>query len=211
LVVGGTGLYIKALLHGLFSCPPVPLHVRLELKECEKRGDPFALFGELVRVDQSAASRIHQNDRFRIIRALEIYRATGKPISDLRQSHRFGEERYRVLKVAIERPREELYRRIEQRVDTMIEMGLVEEVERLLDMGYSQSLRSMQSIGYRWICQHLRRGLPLDRAIELTKRDSRRYAKRQLTWFKADSAVNWLVGRRPEQEALGVVKNFLKV
>jgi tRNA dimethylallyltransferase len=211
LVVGGTGLYVRALIQGLFSCPPVPLHIRLELKEQAKTGEPSALFDELARVDPSAATRIHPNDLFRIIRALEIYRATGKPISDLRQSHRSVENRYRVLKFAIERPREELYRRIEQRVDTMIEKGLVEEVRRLLDMGYSESLRPMQSIGYRWICEHLKKGLPLDRAIELTKRDSRRYAKRQLTWFKADTAVRWFGVRRLEEEALAVVKNFLKI
>ncbi len=210
-VVGGTGLYLKALVHGLFPCPPIPEEIRMRLKEEAKLKGTFHLYEQLKQADAATASTTHPNDAFRIVRALEVYRATGKPISEHRQTHGFSQKSYRVLKLAIDVERAGLYRRIEARVDQMIERGLVEEVERLCARGYDRNLKSMQSIGYQQIGAYLHGELSLDSAIELIKRDSRRYAKRQWTWFRGDSEVCWLGGKRPEAEAARMVKNFLKV
>jgi tRNA dimethylallyltransferase len=210
-VVGGTGLYIRALIHGLFPCPPIPPETRIRLQEEARRIGMGHLYEELKRVDSRGAAKIHPNDSFRIIRALEVWEALGKPISELQQAHGFSQTSYRVLKIGIDRERRELYRRIETRVDRMIDRGLVTEVEQLFKLGYDRNLRPMQSIGYRQIGSYLHGDVPLERAIELIKRDSRRYAKRQLTWFRADPEVYWLSGRDIEIEALQKVKNFLKV
>lgn len=210
-VVGGTGLYIEALVHGLFPSPPIPQEIRTKLREEARQRGTAHLFEELKRVDSAAASRIHPNDTFRIVRGLEVYRATGTPISQLRQVHGFSRESYQVLKIAIGMERKELYRRIEARLDRMMDRGLVEEVQRLFNLGYGRSLKAMQSIGYRQIGAYLYGDLSLNQAIDLIKRDTRRYAKRQWTWFRGDSEVCWLRGKRPKDEAFKKVKNFLKV
>lgn len=211
LVVGGTGLYLRALVNGLFACPPIPHEIRMKLKQEARQMGTSHLYEELKRVDSAAASRIHPNDSFRIVRALEVYQSLGKPISKLREAHRFSQQSCRALKIAIDMERKELYRRIEARVDRMIGSGLVDEVETLLNLGYGRNLKPMQSIGYRQIGAYLQGELSLDQAIDLIKRDSRRYAKRQWTWFRGDSEVCWLKGKRPEREAFRKVKNFLKV
>ncbi len=210
-VVGGTGLYLHVLVHGLFTCLPIPEEVRMSLREEARECGPACLHEELRRVDSAAAERIHPHDTFRIVRALEVYRTVGKPISELQRAHRLSSEPVHVLKMAIDVERKDLYRRIEERVDRMMEGGLIEEVESLFNRGYDRSLRPMQSIGYRQIGAYLREELSMDRAIDLTKRDSRRYAKRQWTWFRGDSEVRWLAGRGLEVEALRMVKNHLKV
>jgi tRNA dimethylallyltransferase len=211
LVVGGTGLYLRALLHGLFVCPPIPQEIRTTLWEERKQQGASCLYGELKRVDPLAASRIHPNDSLRTFRALEVYRTTGRRISELQRAHGFSPASYRVLKMAIDVDRAELYRRIEDRVDRMIDRGLVQEVQRLFEMEYDRTLRSMQSIGYRQVGMYLHGELSLGQATEFIKRASRRYAKRQATWFKHDSEVCWLRGKRIAEEALCRVKNFLKV
>ena len=210
-VVGGTGLYLNALVHGLFSCPPIPQEIRMKLREEARERGSARLHEELRRVDSAAAGRIHPHDTFRIVRALEVYRTVGKAISDLQRAHRLSSEPVHVLKMAIDVERKDLYRRIEERVDRMMKRGLIEEVESLFNLGYDRSLRPMQGIGYRQVGAYLHGELSLDRAIDLTKRDSRRYAKRQWTWFRGDSEVRWLPEKRPEVEALRMAKNLLKV
>ncbi len=210
-LVGGTGLYIKALVHGLFSCPAIPHEIRGQLqRDARERGAAY-LYEELKRIDPGSASTIHPNDAYRIIRALEVWRTVEKPVSELRQGHGFSQDRYRVLKIGIDVERKTLYRRIEARVDRMIDRGLVAEVERLFNLGYGQNLRPMQSIGYRQIGAYLHGDLSRDRAIELIKRDSRRYAKRQLTWFRGDSEIHWVTGSNSKGDVFTRVKNFLKV
>jgi tRNA dimethylallyltransferase len=210
-LVGGTGLYIKALVHGLFSCPAIPREIRGQLQsDARERGVAY-LYEELERIDPGSASTIHPNDAYRIIRALEVWRTVGKPVSELRQGHGFSQDRYRVLKIGIDMERKTLYRRIEARVDRMIDRGLVAEVERLFNLGYGQNLRPMQSIGYRQIGAYLHGDLSRDCAIELIKRDSRRYAKRQLTWFRGDSEIHWVAGSNSKGDVFTRVKNFLKV
>ncbi len=210
-VVGGTGLYIKALVHGLFPCPTVPHEIRRGLQKETRQSGTAHLYEELKRVDAGSASQIHPNDTYRIVRALEVWRGFGKPISELRHNHGFSQDQYRVLKIAIDVERAELYRRIEMRVDRMIDFGLVAEVERLFGLSYGPDLRPMRSIGYRQIGSYLNGDLSLDQAIGLIKRDSRRYAKRQLTWFRGDSEVQWLPWKNLWAETRQRVKKFLKV
>lgn len=210
-VVGGTGLYIRVLLQGLFVCPPIPPEIRTALRRQVRESGVDELYEELKQVDGITAHRVHPHDAFRIVRALEVYRASGKPISELRQNHGFFQESYRSLKLALEFERNNLYSCIDTRVDGMIERGLRGEVERLLNLGYTRDLRSMQGIGYRQIGAYLNGDYSLERAIELIKRDTRRYAKRQWTWFRRDSDVHWLMGKDSMKEAVTMVKNFLKL
>jgi len=190
-IVGGTGLYIKALLHGLFQSKPVDPQIRNRLKqEAEENGSGF-LFERLKRMDPAAASRIHPNDSYRIIRALETIESSGKTISEYHQNHGFADDPFTALKIGLQMDRQNLYARIDNRVELMIEAGLVEEVKKLLAMGYSAELNSMQSIGYRHVVGFLEGSLPWDECLRTLKRDTRRFAKRQLTWFGADQAISW--------------------
>jgi tRNA dimethylallyltransferase len=190
-VVGGTGLYLKALLHGLFQSKPVDPQIRTRLnQEAEENGSGF-LFERLKKIDPAAADRIHPNDSYRIIRALETIESSGKTISEHHQNHGFAECPFAALKIGLQMDRQNLYTRIDNRVDLMIEAGLVEEVTKLLEMGYTAELKSMQSIGYRHVVGFLEGDLPADEYVRTLKRDTRRFAKRQFTWFGADPQIKW--------------------
>jgi tRNA dimethylallyltransferase len=191
LVVGGTGLYIKALTKGIFRGPAADEELRSEIKkDVQKLGKEY-LYQRLKEVDPASASRIHPNDTYRIMRALEVYELTQKPMSSYQSSHAFRESPYRSVKIGIERERKELYQRIEKRVEQMIENGLVEEVKNILKRGYDPQLKPLQSLGYKQVIQYLQGEYDLYEAIRLIKRDTKRYAKRQLTWFKGDPEVEW--------------------
>ena len=209
-VVGGTGLYIKTLTCGLFHSPPIAAGVRERLKrEGEEKGSDF-LYHRLTEVDPSTAARLHSHDLFRIVRALEVFESTGAPISFFREQHRFGDTPYALLKMGLETNREELYRRIEERVDRMMERGFLEEVERLMEMGYGPQLKPMQSLGYKQLIQVLLKKMERGEAIRQIKRDTRRYAKRQWTWFKADPDVHWCDESLDRKRVFQAVSSFLK-
>ena len=191
-IVGGTGLYIRALLRGLVDSPSGAGGVRGELEEQARLLGNDALLGELARVDPDSAARLHPNDLVRIIRALEVYRLTGTPISRQRNAHGFSGDYYFPLKIGLAVERRELYERIDRRVEGMMAEGLVEEVRALLGRGFSPCLKALRSIGYRQICAYLSHEYPLDEAVRLIKRDTRRYAKRQMTWFNNDKEINWV-------------------
>lgn len=190
LVVGGTGLYLKALLHGLFEegAPNPTIRERLH-RELHDLGLPL-LHQRLAALDPATASRLHPNDTYRILRALEVIEATGRPLSELFAAHRFRNCPFRVLKLGLALPREELNERIELRVEAMLTQGFLGEVEELLRR-YPPDLKPFQSLGYRHLINFLQGQWSWEEAIELLKRDTRRYAKRQLTWFKADPEVRW--------------------
>jgi len=178
--------------------------VRKRLKaEAESLGLE-ALHQRLEHVDPEAAKRIHPNDTYRIIRALEIFELTGKPLTWHHQAHSFSERPYRVLKIGLLIDRKMLYERINKRTHEMIASGLLREVEWLLDQGYSPELKSMQSIGYRHMTQYLKGALAWDEAVRLFKRDTRRYAKRQLTWFRADPEIEWI-----EPTQIGLMRKMI--
>jgi tRNA dimethylallyltransferase len=191
-VVGGTGLYIKALLQGLAESPGGDEAYRKELQALSLEKGNAELLRQLALVDPDTAQRLHPNDQVRIIRALEVYRQSGRPLSSFRDAHGFAGTSYTSLKIGLRVERDELYQRIDQRVDRMIDAGLVDEVQALLAAGYSPGLKSMRSIGYKEICAFLAGDYDLEEAVRLIKRDSRRYAKRQLTWFAREKEINWL-------------------
>lgn len=191
-VVGGTGLYIKALTRGLFPSKGQDGDVRKGLrKEAETLGLE-ALYRRLQQVDPAAAEGIHPNDTYRIMRALEVHQITGQPISRHHGDHGFRDVRYRILAIGLTLDRNILYDRINKRVDLMLGSGLLEEVRWLLDHGYPSTLKPMHSIGYRHMGDYLEGRVTWDETLRLLKRDTRRYAKRQLTWFKADPDIHWL-------------------
>ena len=209
IVVGGTGLYLRVLLGGLIEAPAGDAELRRELVERAEREGTGALLRELAQIDPEAAVRLHPNDRVRIIRALEICRTTGRPFSQMTREHGFRDARYEVLKIGLTRDRAALYRRVEERTDRMLEAGLVAEVRELLARGYSPELKSMGAIGYKEICRHLTGSLTLDEAADLIKRDTRRYLKRQLTWFFRDSATNWFEYPENFASIQKLVRNFV--
>ena len=211
LVVGGTGFYIRALTKGLFPVPSANLKLREELKEKEETQGKWYLYRELEKVDPEAASTIHPNDTFRIVRALEVFHLTGKPISQHQKEHQFKHSLFNLLKIGLMRKRGEIYDRIELRVDNMIKDGLVEEVRQLLKKGYSPTIKPFQSLGYKQILEYLQGDLNLDEAVSLIKRNTKRYAKRQLTWFRKDSEIRWFALPQQLPMISEAVKKFLKI
>lgn len=189
LLVGGTGLYVRAILDGL-TIPPAPPDpaFRASLEAVDD------LHAKLAEVDPDSAARLHPNDRVRIVRALEVFKATGRPIGEFQQTRPCP---YRLLVIGVGAPRSYLYERIDQRVLKMVESGFVEEVRGLIDR-YGADLPLLNTLGYAEIKAHLLAGVPLEEAIALMAQHTRNYAKRQLTWFRADRRVHWLM-RTPER------------
>lgn len=209
VVAGGTGLYIKALTRGLFESAAGDPDIRAGLRaEADEKG-AAALFGELEKVDPQAAARIHPNDTYRVLRALEVHAATGRPLSRLQAAHAFADEKYRCLKIGLTMDREKLYARIDQRVDAMLAAGLEGEVRNLLDMGYAPELKAMQSIGYRHMTAYISGQMDWEAMVATLKRDTRRYAKRQFTWFRADPQMRWFEPGETEK-ILELVRRFLE-
>jgi tRNA dimethylallyltransferase len=191
-VVGGTGLYIRALLRGLIGGAGADEVLRQELKQEMKSCGKEHLYEMLRARDGRAAAQIHPHDGVRIIRALEVLELTGRSIVEHREEHRFRDAPYEALRIGLWLDRERLNDRIDRRTDQMIAQGFVEEVRRLLDMGYGEALKTMQSLGYRHLVSFLSGRQNLEEAVRLIKRDTRYYAKRQMTWFTADRDVVWL-------------------
>jgi tRNA dimethylallyltransferase len=192
LVVGGTGLYIRALLGGLMKAPPSDPALREALhRVCDRHGSA-SLHKKLTDLDPQCAAAIHPNDRMRIVRALEIIHNSNRLASDLRQGHRFADPSPDALKICLNVDREMLYHRINERTMKMADMGLLEETRHLLNQGYLPDLKPMKAIGYRHMVRHLNGEWSFEEAIQTLKKDTRRYAKRQLTWFRAESDVIWI-------------------
>jgi tRNA dimethylallyltransferase len=192
IVVGGTGLYIRALMRGLFHGPPADLELRERLLQREAEGEPGTLYADLVKVDAEAAIKIHPNDLRRTVRALEVYYLRDRKLSDFQREHAFRERSHAFRLLFLVRARTELYPRIEERVDRMIEEGLEAEVKTLLDRGYSPALPSMQGLGYKQFTDYFSGTTSRDGAITLLKRDTRRFAKRQFTWFRREEDAVWV-------------------
>lgn len=208
VLCGGTGLYMRVLTQGLFVGPAKAPEVRNRLEqEAREKGNSF-VYERLRRVDPDATHWIHPNDRYRIIRALEVFELTGKGISHWQKEHGFKESAFETLKIGLDRDRKELYDRINQRCDEMMARCLVDEVKGLVNKRYSLDLPPLQSVGYRQIGQYLRGELNLEKAVSLMKRDTRRLAKRQLTWFRADKEIQWFHPERERNKLLGVAGRF---
>lgn len=194
LLAGGTGLYLRALLEGLFDAPAIPEAVRQHLRDRLENDGLAMLYQELLRIDPNSAQRIASNDRQRILRALEIYHATGISWARHLELHkeRAIERQYgNMLQIGLTCERLQLYQRINQRCAAMIEAGLEEEVRDLLARGYHRQLKPMGAIGYRHMLDYLDGLYDEPSMLELMSRDTRRYAKRQYTWFTRDEKVEW--------------------
>jgi tRNA dimethylallyltransferase len=195
VVCGGTGLYVRALLLGLFEGPPADAALRATL---EADGDAHPdgtrhLHARLAAIDPAIATRVDPNDRKRIVRALEVHALTGVTMSahQARHDHRTAPPRYEHVIIGVAPERDALYRRIDARVDEMLAAGLVAEVEALRAQGFAPPLRSQEAIGYAELHDHLAGATTLTRAVELIKRNSRRYARRQISWYRPDQRVAW--------------------
>ncbi len=192
IVVGGTGLYIRALTRGLFHGPPADLDLRERLLRRESEGEPGLLYSELVKVDPEAAVKIHPNDLRRTVRALEVYYLKDRKLSDFQQEHGFKEKTHKFRLIFLVRGRSELYGRIEKRVEQMLDCGLEAEVKTLMDRGISPESASMQGLGYKHFMEHFLGKVSRDEAVALFKRDTRRFAKRQFTWFRREPEAVWV-------------------
>ncbi|MFZ7131214.1 MAG: tRNA (adenosine(37)-N6)-dimethylallyltransferase MiaA [Eubacteriales bacterium] len=191
-VVGGTGLYINALIQPWTFTQGKPNNqLRTDLENIAEIQGKEALYHMLREVDPISAKMIHPNNLRRVIRAIEIYRSTGKPKSHWDSVSMEKELKYHPILVGLDMDRQALYQRIEMRVDLMIKGGLVGEVEMLLHHGYNENLVSMQGLGYKEIIKYLKGLYSYAEAIEILKRDTRRFAKRQLTWFRRDDRIQW--------------------
>ncbi len=193
IITGGTGLYINSLLNNLdFTDSISDEEYRREMQEtAQVKGNEY-VHAMLEAVDPASYKRLHPNDLRRVIRALEVYKHTGRPISYFQEESRKQPPRYDFAYITLSMDRRKLYERIEQRVDKMMASGLVEEVEGLIKRGYGRELNSMQALGYKEIADYLHGSVSKDEAVRILKRDTRHYAKRQLTWFRGDKRVNWV-------------------
>lgn len=207
LFVGGTPLYLKVMTSGLFSGPPADWKFRGELHERAEREGTKALHEELRSVDPESAGRIHPNDLKRIVRALEVMHKTGRPIGELQTEWTSPKTAGYRLIAGIARDRHILYRRIDARVDRMFADGLVDEVRGLLDKFGNLSREASQAVGYRETLAHLSGKADLARTIELVKRNTRRMAKRQLTWFRSFGDIRWFA-MAPETSAAAAAREM---
>jgi tRNA dimethylallyltransferase len=192
IVAGGTGLYIKALLGGLARRAASDPEARERLRRDLEKEGPEALHGRLARIDPGTAARVHPHDAVRIVRALEVFEATGRPLSAHHRDHRFADAPYLTFKIGLAVERDALYARIDRRVEAMLAEGLEAEVRDLLARGYGENLKAMQSLGYRHMGGYIAGRFGYDEAVATLKRDTRRFAKRQLTWFRADRQIRWV-------------------
>jgi tRNA dimethylallyltransferase len=192
IVVGGSGLYVKALIDGIFNTADKDVEYRIELlKKRKEFGNEF-LYEELKKVDPVSAEKMLPQNWKRVMRALEVFQTSGEPIWKHHQNQSIQKEKKYIFKqFGLNWERKILYKNIDNRADEMIENGFVEEVKNILNKGYDKNLNSLNTVGYKEIMQTLDGSISLERAIELIKRNTRHYAKRQLTWFRKDNRIQW--------------------
>ena len=211
IMAGGTGLYINSVVNDVtFGEMDTDYELRESLrKTAEEKGSEYLLH-MLSEFDEVSAKRLHPNNLRRIIRAIEFYKITGKPISEHQEETKKTESRYNPLMLCVNWDREELYDRINRRVDMMMDEGLLDEVKRLMDMGYTKDLNSMQGIGYKEVMDYFDGKASLEETVEIIKQSSRRYAKRQLTWFRRDERIHYVSSENPFEEAKLLIDDFLR-
>jgi tRNA dimethylallyltransferase len=208
LVVGGSGLYLRVIRGGIFRGPAASAEIRERLAKVAAERGVEHLHQKLREIDPEAANRIGVNDLYRIIRALEVFELTGETISAHQARHRFTDIGYDTLTVGVEVERQQLYEAIERRFDAMMAAGLVEEVRALLGAGHSPEKAALSTIGYKQIAAYLRGETALAGAVASAKQESRRLAKRQLTWFRREREMVWLDSERGADDALALFGKF---
>lgn len=211
IIVGGTYLYVRVLLYGIIEGISADNEIRNNLRNLKSAFGVSYVYEKLKSLDPDSASRIHPNDYMRIERALEAYCLTGEKMSELQGRHGFKENDYEVLKIGLFEEREVLRRKIDERVEKMIREGLVDELKKLRDMGFGKDLKPMQSIGYRQINHYLDGEITLERAIELIRRDTKRLAKRQMTWLRSDRDIQWYHLPEDSEKVVNVAEVFYRV
>ncbi len=203
VVAGGTGLYLKALVQGIFEGPKADQELRDKMTEMEKK-EPGSLYARLLEVDPDKGAQLPPADLGRIIRALEVYEKTGKPISLLQKEHGFSQEKYKTLWIGLSPEREKLYSRINDRVVEMMDRGWINEVSELKSMGFGKKGAAANALGYRTILAYLDVGLEIEKVIKTIQQETRKFAKRQLTWFRANNLVSeTLKNDQLEEESKG--------
>ena len=210
IVCGGTGLYIKALTRGLFDGPGSDPSIRRQLEEEIAAQGLAGVYRELETIDPGVSSAIHPNDRQRIVRALEVYRLTGMPLSHWQRAHGFGERPFETLQIGLRRERQDLYDLINRRSSAMIAAGLLDEVRDVVAKGFALELKSLQSVGYRQMGHVIRGEIGLDEALAQMQQETRRLAKRQITWFGGDAEIRWFHPERQRKEILDAATAFLR-
>ena len=215
LLVGGTGLYVRTVLRGLWEGPPADWEFRQSLeREAGVKGADW-LYRRLVQVDPESARRLHPNDRVKIVRALEVHHLLGRPLSEEHKRHAFADTPFVPLLIGLTRERTALYRRVDDRVELELAKGLVEETKQLMDRGYGRQLGSMKGLGYKQMAGYLAGDYDYDEAVRRLKRDTRRFAKRQMTWFRKEPGMQWRSVEDTESPAqvaeriVGEVRRFL--
>ena len=215
IVVGGTGFYIQALLYNIdFTQENEDNHIRTELETIAKEQGADYLHQMLREIDARSAETIHANNVKRVVRAIEYYRQTGKPISEHNEKERQKESPYTFAYFVLMDERQKLYDRNEKRFDVLIEEGLLDEVKALYEEGYTRDMVSMQGLGYKEILDYLDGKMTLEEAIYVLKRDTRHFAKRQITWFKREKDVCWIdksAFQYDEDRILAEMLNILKM
>lgn len=211
VMAGGTGLYINSVINDVTFGEMEPDYLLREQlnKLAEEKGGEY-LIEMLMKIDEESAKKLHPNNVRRIIRAIEFYKLTGKKISKHQEETKKRESRYNPLMICIKRDREELYQRINRRVDIMMDMGLVDEVKRLMDMGYTRELNSMKGIGYKEVIDYLEDKASFEETVDIIKQSSRRYAKRQLTWFCRDKRIHYVNANKAFEESKILIDGFFK-
>ena len=205
LVVGGSPLYIKGLVDGIFNGPAADWDIRRELEELADEKGNQHVHDILQKIDPVKAGELHPNNLRRIIRAIEVYRITGKPVSVLQEQYKLAKKSYQFKIMCLAREKEDIYRRINERVETMFDKGLVDEVRSLLDNPRGLSKQAKQALGYKEVIQYLDGGFTLDDAKEMVKQSTRRFAKRQMTWFRSFPDIQWL--EADEHEGSGPISD----
>ena len=212
IVAGGTGFYIQALLYDIdFDNQDCNEEFRAELEQIAKEQGNEVLHARLREIDPVSAEKIHANNVKRVIRALEFYHLTGKPISEHNEAEQQKESPYNFAYFVLTDDRENLYKRIDMRVDIMLENGLVEEVKKLKEMGYHRDMVSMQGLGYKEILDYLDGKCTLDEALYVLKRETRHFAKRQLTWFRREREVIWLDKKEYDYDEKAILEDMCRI
>jgi tRNA dimethylallyltransferase len=205
-VAGGTGLYIRALLHGIIDTPYVDENIRNHYRQLRDRHGKEYIYHLLRQRDADAAGQINPNDSVRVIRALEVLEQTGESILIKQRRHSFADCPYKTYKIGLQVDRKELKQRIILRTEKMIADGLLDEVKSILKRGYNENLKPLQSLGYKQMIGFLRNQYDWESAVDLIKRDTWHYAKRQMTWFSADKEINWF-----SQDSLKEITKNVKI
>ena len=208
VVVGGTGLYLRGLTEGLTPAPGADPELRRRLLAAEEESGPGTLHRRLQDVDPALAERLSPRDLVRIVRGLEVFSLADRPLSAFQQDHGFADTPFRVLHLGVTAAREDLYQRIDARVEQMLAAGLLDEIRALLARGFAPELKAMQTIGYREGVRHLRGELGYTETVALIQQETRRYAKRQMTWFRKEKSIIWVDSLRGSDKIQPLIDQF---